>query len=356
MKRLQNLLGDVAKCFGDFVQGGCVASLCHRRDVRMGIAAGILLREHFAACGALRVEVLCVVFICYWKWAPARILHYVLRHRGELLAADAQGRAALYERAWQEAMAIVQPKDFAVAANRREATVELVPRSKVRALGGAAAGFFTYRLVMNPAKRRTGQCEFQILMDDLRAGRLEVATELVAASFAMSGAPAASGAAYVENEVHLRAVGLWSHATHARTAFLRWLFRAEDVRRSFSERDWLLLAGMGSGLEKGIEAVGYIGYEDAVQICTLISQDLRAASGAAHELDDLICFLCLSQSDMGVIQDLELLSMAIVRRALKLELNRDHVDAMAKHFREGGCLHRPRVDSAERFILMRMWC
>ncbi|CAK0883710.1 unnamed protein product, partial [Prorocentrum cordatum] len=177
------------------------------------------------------------------------------------------------------------------------ATVELAPRSKVRALGGAAADFFTDHLVMTRAKGRTGQCEFEILMEDLRAGRLEVATELVAASFAVSGAAAASGATCVENEVHLRGVGLWSHATHARTTFLRWLFRAEGVRLSFSERDWLLLAGVGSGAEKGIEAAGYIGYEDAVQICKLISQDLWAASGAAHELDDLICFLCLSQND-----------------------------------------------------------
>ena len=268
----------------------------------MGIAAGMVLREHFAASGALRVEVLCVVFICYWKWAPACILNYLLRHKGELLAADAQGRAALYERAWQEAMASVKPQVFSVAANRREATVEVVPRSKVRALGGPAAEFFTYHLVMNPAKRRTAEVEFKILMADLCAGRLEVATEKLAASFASPGATAASGATYVDLEGHLQKVGLWSHATYARTAFLRWLFRAEDVPRSFSERDWLLLAGMGSGAEKGIQAAGDIGYEAAVQICNLISKDFWAASGATYELDDLICFLCLSQNEKEVIE------------------------------------------------------
>ena len=272
--RLQSLVGDAAKCFGDFVQAGCVASLLHRHDVRMGIAAGMVLREHFAASGALRVEVLCVVFICYWKWAPACILNYVLRHKAELLAADAQGRAALYERAWQEAMSIVQRDELTVAANRLQATVELVPKSKKRALGGRAAGFFYYCVGMNPAKRRLAEREFEILMEDLRGGRLEVATEKLAACFAASGATAASGASYVTCEVHLREVTLWASATYARTAFLRWLFRAEDVPRTFSDGDWLLLSGMGSGAEKGVQAAGGVDYSEAVAICNLVSQDL----------------------------------------------------------------------------------
>ena len=73
LKRLQSVLGDVANCFGDFVQGGCVASLRHRHDVRMGIAAGMHLREHIVSA-TLRLEVLCVLFLCYWKWPAACIL------------------------------------------------------------------------------------------------------------------------------------------------------------------------------------------------------------------------------------------------------------------------------------------
>ena len=49
LKRLQSALGDVAKCFGAFVQGGCVASLRHRHDIRMGIASGMHLREHITS-------------------------------------------------------------------------------------------------------------------------------------------------------------------------------------------------------------------------------------------------------------------------------------------------------------------
>ena len=148
-KRLQSALGDVAKCFGAFVQGGCVASLRHRHDVRMGIASGMHLREHIASA-TLRLEVLCVLFLCYWKWPAACILTNLMRHVEELLGADAQGRAALYERSWKEAMLILRPTEFSVVCNRRQGTVELLPRAKVRRLGGAAADYFSYKLLMNP--------------------------------------------------------------------------------------------------------------------------------------------------------------------------------------------------------------
>ena len=306
LKRLHWHVGDVAKCFGDFVQGGCCASLLHRHDVRTGIAAGMVLREHFAtASGALRVELLCVVFVCYWKWAPARILNYVLRHQGELLAAaDARGRAALYERAWEEAMSFVRPDEFTVVCNRLEATVELLPRSeKPREGRRIAPDFFCYHPAMNPAKRRPAADEFDILMEDLRGDRLEPATVALAEKIAAaSGATATSGASYVACEPLLRKVQLWKGARYSRTTFLRWLFRAEDVPRSLSDEDWALLAGMGSGAEKGVQAAGDIEYEGALEVCTLISENLWANSGAEYEIDDLICFLCLSQNGNERIQ------------------------------------------------------
>ena len=54
--------------------------------------------------------------------------------------------------------------------------------------------------------------------------------------------------------------------------------------------------------------------------------------------------------------DVALLCMAMVRCALEFELNRGDVDAMAKHFREGGFLHRPGVGTAERVFLVRSVC
>ena len=59
--------------------------------------------------------------------------------------------------------------------------------------------------------------------------------------------------------------------------------------------DYEILAGMGSGAEKGLEAAGIDDYDGAVKACGEL-QSVDAASGAArYKVDDLICFLCLSQ-------------------------------------------------------------
>ena len=289
-KRLQSALGDVAKCFGAFVQGGCVASLRHRHDIRMGIASGMHLREHITSA-TLRLEVLCVLYLCYWKWAAACILETLMRHVGELLGADPKGRVALYQRAFQEAVLMVRPKEFSVVCNRHLETVELLPRAKARRLGGGEANYFSYHPLMNPAKRRTAEKDFEILMEDLRSGRAVEAIAKVAESIA------ASGATYSTCEVHLQSVQLWANATYSRISLLRWLFKAENVRVKTSKEDWALLSGMGSGAEKGVEVAGNLTYEGAVAVCDLVTKDLWAASGAdEYGLDDLVCFLCLSQN------------------------------------------------------------
>ena len=60
------------------------------------------------------------------------------------------------------------------------------------------------------------------------------------------------------------------------------------------EDDWDILAGMGSGAEKGLQAAGIRNYMEATDACQQLASH-TAASGAKYDLDDLICFLCLSQ-------------------------------------------------------------
>ena len=129
-----------------------------------------------------------MLFLCYWKWAAACILKYLMLNVETLLLAGPHGRAALYERAWKEAVRIWPPTEFSVVCNRRQGTVELLPRAKVRRLGGAAADYFAYHPLMNPAKRRPAETEFGILMKDLRSGRLVDAIAKLAESIAASGA------------------------------------------------------------------------------------------------------------------------------------------------------------------------
>ena len=76
--------------------------------------------------------------------------------------------------------------------------------------------------------------------------------------------------------------------------FLRWLFKAEGVEVDVDELDWEILAGMGSGAEAGLEASGIETFAEAVGACAVL-QNVVAASGAKYRVDDLVCFLCLSQ-------------------------------------------------------------
>ena len=66
------------------------------------------------------------------------------------------------------------------------------------------------------------------------------------------------------------------------------------------EPDWKILAGMGSGAEAGLQAAGIDDFDGAVKACAAVEQSLDGASGAEYKLDDLICFLCLSQHKEAV--------------------------------------------------------
>ena len=57
------------------------------------------------------------------------------------------------------------------------------------------------------------------------------------------------------------------------------------------DKDWTLLAGMGSGATTGLKAAGITTYAEAKDACAAVA----AATGAEYELDDLVCFLCLTQ-------------------------------------------------------------
>lgn len=75
--------------------------------------------------------------------------------------------------------------------------------------------------------------------------------------------------------------------------FLRWLFKVEDIQLHEISEAWDLLASMRRGVVRGINAAGVRCYEDAEAACVDM-RGLSAASGAAYEADDLVCFLCSS--------------------------------------------------------------
>ncbi len=246
LERLRRELVEVADRFGDFVHGACVASLSHRHDVRMGIASEMLLRGRIASA-AVRLEVPCVAYLCYWKWRAAGFLQRLLHREDEFLRADAQGRACLYERAWAEAAAALPVADFAVVCRRGRGTAELWPRARVRALGGSACGdyHYVYSLGRHPSKKNgSGEFEFAVLMQDLRSGRLESALANVAAAFA------ASGATYSACQEHLRSVRLWDNRKNLPIKFSVLAFQgrgrhSEDMRGGLGTAGWQGIRGGG---------------------------------------------------------------------------------------------------------------
>ncbi len=299
-QRLQTALGEVADRFGDFVQGACVASLSHRHDVRAGIAAGALLRERIASA-TLRLEILCVVRLCYyWMWQAAGFLRSVLRLAEKLQGADARGRASLYERAWAEAAEALPAADFFVVCHRGRRTVELWPHAQVRSLGQRpTVDHFVYKLEEPPLRCRAGSVELAALMEDMQSGRLE------GALFKLAQAFAAPGATYPACDAHLLSAGLWRCAALSRL-LLPWLFKAEGVTAAMCAEDWALLAGItNSAAETGVdEAAGGLSYGGAVAACEAVSKHVwwEAAPGASssYGLDDLACFLRLSQRGEAV--------------------------------------------------------
>jgi hypothetical protein len=69
---------------------------------------------------------------------------------------------------------------------------------------------------------------------------------------------------------------------------------------NIEKEDWEILAGMGSGAEEGLQAAGIDDFDEAVEACAVLQGADAAASGAEYKLDDLICFLCLSQHKEAV--------------------------------------------------------
>ena len=57
--------------------------------------------------------------------------------------------------------------------------------------------------------------------------------------------------------------------------------------------EWGLVKCIGAGAEKGCEVAEIDSFDDAQAACAELRK-LPAASGANFELDDLICWLCLS--------------------------------------------------------------
>ena len=69
------------------------------------------------------------------------------------------------------------------------------------------------------------------------------------------------------------------------------------------------------------------------------------ALGCAHDVLDRVCQLPLPS-------DVPLLALGVARYCLKLELTQDLLHRLGAHFRAGGCLHMPGVETVECLLVM----
>ena len=103
-----------------------------------------------------------------------------------------------------------------VVGQRTLRTVELLARAEAKQLTSVAEGRFGYHPYMNPAGRRTGAQEFNILLPDLKSGKVASACADLVDTWA-----AAYGASYKASEQVLKNhnISLFAGATYSRTRF-----------------------------------------------------------------------------------------------------------------------------------------
>ena len=296
-KLARRWLGEAADRAGVYVVGGSALTLLHRHDIRVGIASGMFLKT-FVPDRSRRIEMLMILYPAYWRWSTRDLLIAMHEHREELTvpsadaaasgASAASRRADIYAAAWDKVEATMRDKQ--VVGYRDEHRVALLHRSEARRITCSEEGRFGYHPISNPASRRTGASEARILLPDVRSGKLERVGK------ALDQQWAASGATYKHSQEVLvkQSTSLWKGAVYNRIRFLRWLFKAEGMSVEIDPEEWELIKYMGAGAEKGCEVAGIESFDDAQAACAELRK-LPAASGARFDLDDLICWLCLSQ-------------------------------------------------------------
>ena len=222
--RLQNIFGDRSDRVGAFVQGGFSLTLLHRHDIRVAIASGMFLRP-LVTDTPKRLELLALLYPCYWRWSTRLMLRAMSAHMDELLHADSNRRADILQDAW-DAMEVEMSK-YQVVGFRRERRVDLLSRTEVKRLGGSANGCFAYHPYRDPASDSCGSKEISRLLADLRSGSLWRACVELAQVLLTKPTYAKS-----EQVLTTHGIALWAGATDRRTRFVTQQYARPNPRET----------------------------------------------------------------------------------------------------------------------------
>ena len=211
---LKSALGQLAARVNAFVDGALIFTLLHRHDIRVGIACAMHIRSHWCVSTSLRLEILCVLHLCYWRWSTKILLEEMGKRVDAYAAAQPLARGRILKEVWDIMEAAMADQQVASWTSRKE--VQLMSRSEVKQVRRLCeSGFRAYHAYMNPSSRRTGSTEFYILLDSVRDGSLgrfceQLATQLQGPTSytAVSGALRKSGVALWEKSREYNSIRL----------------------------------------------------------------------------------------------------------------------------------------------------
>ena len=167
--RLGSVLRKAAERLGAYVTGGHIVSLQHRHDIRVGIASGMFLRR-CSIDSASRIQLLTLLFPCYWKWSTKMLLEAMARAMTEIRSSQPLARATLLQHMWDRMEGEMQHYQVVGWPQRR--STELMTRADARNPKRRKQGAHAYHPYMNPAGRRNGREEFGKLLGSVRDGSL----------------------------------------------------------------------------------------------------------------------------------------------------------------------------------------
>ena len=125
------MLGDRPRLVGAVARGGYILRLSDRHDIRVGIASGMYLKGHVFDA-ALRIELLAVLNLGYWRWSTRTLLLVVAPRLAEYTLAQPLARAAILVEAWYSMLGVTEPMQ--VVSKKGSLTLTLREREEIRNL------------------------------------------------------------------------------------------------------------------------------------------------------------------------------------------------------------------------------
>ena len=125
------MLGSSSRFVGAVSQGGHILRLSDRHDIRVGIASGMYLKGHVPDV-ALRIELLAVLHLCYWRWSTRAVLLVVAPRLAEYTLAQPLARATILMEAWYIMLGVMEPMQ--VVSKKGSFTLTLREREEIRNL------------------------------------------------------------------------------------------------------------------------------------------------------------------------------------------------------------------------------